>query len=157
MDIDKLNETIKLAEQEEILTKEKVRDIINAITYEDYELEEDDELTEKTFNTMYNEYKCYGLTYNDNLIIPAGDYDNYLKDVANEFAQALPDGLDDFFPCNELYEYLRDQNKDVKNSYLESCIEFINKNRNEDYYVYKLEDSGEFEGIEYVIVTEEII
>ena len=157
MDIDKLDQTLKLAEQEEILTKEKVRDIINAITYEDYELEEDDELIEKSFNTMYNEYKCYGLTYNDNLIIPAGDYDNYLKDVANEFAQALPDGLDDFFPCNELYEYLRDQNKDVKNSYLESCIEFINKNRNEDYYVYKQVDSGEYNDISYTIIDEVMI
>ena len=129
MNIDKLNETIKLAEQEEILTKEQVREIMNAITYEDIELEEDEELLEKTISTMYNQYKCYGLTYENNLIVPAGDYDNYLKDVANEFAQALPDGLDDFFPSNELYEYLKNQNKEVMNSYLESCIEFINKNR----------------------------
>jgi hypothetical protein len=157
MDIDKLNKTLKLAEQEELLTKEKVRDIVNTITYEDYELEEEDELVEKTFNTMYDEYKCYGLTYYDYLIIPAGDYDNYLKDVANEFGQALPDGLDDFFPCNELYVYLRDHNKDITNSYLESCVEFINKNKNEDYYVYKQIDSGEYEGIEYIIIKEELL
>ena len=157
MDIDKLNETIKLAEQEEILTKEQVREIMNAITYEDIELEEDEELLEKTISTMYNQYKCYGLTYENNLIVPAGDYDNYLKDVANEFAQALPDGLDDFFPSNELYEYLKNQNKEVMNSYLESCIEFINKNRNQDYYVYKQVDSGEYNGISYVIVDEVMI
>ena len=157
MNIDKLNETIKLAEQEEILTKEQVREIMNAITYEDIELEEDEELLEKTISTMYNQYKCYGLTYENNLIVPAGDYDNYLKDVANEFAQALPDGLDDFFPSNELYEYLKNQNKEVMNSYLESCIEFINKNRNQDYYVYKQVDSGEYNGISYVIVDEVMI
>jgi len=157
MDIDKLNETIKLAEQEEILTKEQVREIMNAITYEDVELEEDEELLEKTISTMYNQYKCYGLTYENNLIVPAGDYDNYLKDVANEFAQALPDGLDDFFPSNELYEYLKNQNKEVMNSYLESCIEFINKNRNEDYYVYKQVDSGEYNGISYIIIDEAMI
>ena len=157
MNIDKLNETIKLAEQEEILTKEQVREIMNAITYEDVELEEDEELLEKTISTMYNQYKCYGLTYENNLIVPAGDYDNYLKDVANEFAQALPDGLDDFFPSNELYEYLKNQNKEVMNSYLESCIEFINKNRNEDYYVYKQVDSGEYNGISYIIIDEVMI
>jgi len=147
----------KFNEQEEILTKEQVREIINAITYEDIELEEDEELLEKTISTMYNQYKCYGLTYENNLIVPAGDYDNYLKDVANEFAQALPDGLDDFFPSNELYEYLKNQNKEVMNSYLESCIEFINKNRNQDYYVYKQVDSGEYNGISYVIVDEVMI
>lgn len=157
MNIDKLNETIKLAEQEEILTKEQVREIMNAITYENVELEEDEELLEKTISTMYNQYKCYGLTYENNLIVPAGDYDNYLKDVANEFAQALPDGLDDFFPSNELYEYLKNQNKEVMNSYLESCIEFINKNRNEDYYVYKQVDSGEYNGISYIIIDEVMI
>ena len=157
MNIDKLDETLRLAEQEEILTKEQVREIMNAITYEDVELEEDEELLEKTIFTMYNQYKCYGLTYENNLIVPAGDYDNYLKDVANEFAQALPDGIDDFFPSNELYEYLKNQNKEVMNSYLESCIEFINKNRNEDYYVYKQVDSGEYNGISYIIIDEVMI
>ena len=154
MDIDKLNETLKLAEQTEILTKEKFRDIVDSITYEDYELEEDDELIEKTFSTMYNEYKCYGLTNFDGLIIPAGDYDNYLNDVANEFGQAIPDGLNDFYPCNELYNYLKEQNKETTNSYLESCIEFINKNKDTDYDVYLEKDSGDFEGIEYVIIEE---
>ena len=157
MNIDKLNETIKLAEQEEILTKEQVREIMNAITYEDVELEEDEELIEKSFSTMYNEYKCYGLTYENNFLIPAGDYQNYLQDIAREFSQSLPDGIDDFFNSDEFYNYLTNQNKDVTNSYLTSAIEFINKNKNEDYYGYTEQDSGEFEGIDYIIIKEEIL
>lgn len=144
----------KLNEQTEILTKEQVREIINSITFEDTELEEDEELIEKTFDTMYNEYKCYGLTYDDKFVIPVGDYKNYLTDVANEFSFALPDGIDDFFNSNEFGNYLNNQNKDVANSYLESCIDFINKNTNTDYYTYKQIDSGMYDGIEYILIEE---
>ena len=145
----------KLNEDTEILTKERLREIINSITFENTELEENEELIEKTFNTMYNAYKCYGLTYDDKFVIPVGDYKNYLKDVANEFSQALPDGLKDFFDSNELSNYLITQNKDVANSYLQSCIDFINKNTDTDYYTYKQIDSGMYNGNEYILVEED--
>ena len=144
----------KLNEDTEILTKERLREIINSITFENTELEENEELIEKTFNTMYNAYKCYGLTYDDKFVIPVGDYKNYLKDVANEFSQALSDGLKYFFDSNELSNYLITQNKDVANSYLESCINFINKNTGTDYYTYKQIDSGMYNGNEYILVEE---
>ena len=80
----KIREIInKLNEDTKILTKERLREILNSITFENTELEENEELIEKTFQTLYNEYKCYGLTYDDKFVIPVGDYKNYLKDVAN--------------------------------------------------------------------------
>lgn len=144
----------KLIEQELTLTPQVVRNIFNVITLDDVELEEDEDLVIDTIKTMYNEYKIYGLTYESGYIIPQGDYQNYLQDVANEFTQCLPDGLDDFFNTNELQQYLISQNKDVVNSYLESCVEFINKNKDESYYTYIKIDSGDYEGTGYVLVEE---
>lgn len=149
-----VNKITKLTENEVELTPQVVRNIFNAITLDDVELEEDEELVVDTIKTMYNEYKIYGLSYESGYIIPIGDYQNYLNDVANEFGQCLPDGLDDFFPCNELYQYLLSQNKDVTNSYLESCIQFINKNKDESYYTYIEIDSGDYEGTGYVLIEE---
>ena len=145
----------KLNEQTEVLTKETVIEIIKAITFEEPEFSDED-LKEYTFNTMYNEYKAYGFDTNE-MVMPYGDYQNYLKDVANEFAQCLPDGIDDFFSSEEFYNYLKDQNKEVMNSYLESAVEFINKNSDEDYYAYEQVDSGDYNGISYVIMDEVMI
>jgi len=157
MDTKELINKLNIYEQEVELTPQVVRNIFNTITLDDVELEEDEELRVETIKTMYNEYKIYGLSYESGYIIPIGDYQNYLKDVANEFAQALPDGLDDFFPSNELYEYLLKQDKRVANSYLTSCIEFINKNKDTDYYVYTNQDQGDYEGVGYILVDEEMV
>ena len=156
MNTKELVETLDiLTEDIQDLTKEQIREIINSITFEDTELEEDEELKILTFNTMYNEYKCYGLTYDDKFVILAKDYYNYLQDVGNEVGQSLPDGIDDFFHSDELYNYLiNNGNKDIINSYIENCVKFINKNTDTDYYTYKQVDSGMYNGIEYVLIEE---
>ena len=157
METRELLEQINKFHEDVELTPQQVRNIFNAITLDDVELEEDEKVTTDKIKTMYNEYPIYGLSYESGYIIKTDDYDSYLQDVANEFAQALPDGIDDFFPSDELYKYIKNQNKDVANSYLESCIQFINKNRDESYYVYTRQDSGEYEGVDYILIDEDYI
>lgn len=148
----------KFNEQEEILTKDKVIDIIQTITYEELDPEELEDLKEYTFNTMYNEYKAYGFD-SYQMIIPAGDYQNYLKDICNEFEQSLPDSFEYFFNTDLLYtKMLQDD------TYLDQCVWQINaiNDKKDNYsdqidYVYKRIDSGNYEGIEYIVIKEEIV
>lgn len=157
MDTKELLNKLNMYEQEIELTPQVVRNIFNAITFDDVELEEDEELRVETIKTMYNEYKIYGLSYESGYIIPVGDYQSYLNDIANEFGQCLPDGIDDFFNSNELYQYMLNQNRQVANSYLTSCIEFINKNGDKDYYAYTNQNSGDYEGTGYILIDEELV
>lgn len=149
--IQRLNEIISLAEEETILTKEIVRDILNSVSYNDYELEDDEELTVTTIKTLYDEYKAYGLSYESELIIPAGDYLNYLRDITNEFCTCLPDGFEVFFNESQLYNKMLQDN-----SYMEQAVDFINKNNDNDDYKYVKIDSTTFNNVEYVIIKEEI-
>lgn len=149
--IQRLNEVISLAEEETILTKEIVRDILNSASYNDYELEDDEELTVTTIKTFYDEYKAYGLSYESEMIIPAGDYLNYLRDIANEFCTCLPDGFEVFFNESQLYNKMLQDN-----SYMQQAVDFINKNNDSDYYKYVATDSTKFNNVEYVIIKEEI-
>lgn len=140
----------KLNEQTEVLTKETVIEIIKAITFEEPEFSDED-LKEYTFNTMYNEYKAYGFdTYQ--MVMPYGDYQNYLKDIANEFAQCLPDKFEYYFNTDELYQDMLKMPVCLYQS-----IQFINKNSDEDYYAYEIKDSGDYNNISYVILKETIV
>ena len=106
MELKELLEQYKLYEQSEVFTPQTLRDTINKITLDDVELEEDEEIRTYTIRTMYNDYTGYGLTYDDLILVPFGDWKSYLKDVSNEFAQSLPDGFEDFFNTEELFNYM---------------------------------------------------
>lgn len=140
----------KLNEQTEVLTKETVIEIIKAITFEEPEFSDED-LKEYSFNTMYNEYKAYGFDTHE-MVMPYGDYQNYLKDVANEFAQCLPDKFEYYFNTDELYQDMLKMPVCLYQS-----IQFINKNSDEDYYAYEIKDSGDYNNISYVILKETIV
>jgi hypothetical protein len=149
--IQRLNEVLSLAEEEIILTKEIVRDILNSVSSKDYELEDDEELTVTTIKISYDEYKAYGLSYENKMIIPAGDYLNYLRDIANEFCACLPNDFEVFFNESQLYNKMLQDN-----SYMEQAVDFINKNNHNDHYKYVATDSTTFNNVEYVIIKEEI-
>ena len=110
-------------------------------------------LSTSTF--CYNIFKSiniiYGLEYDDLILVPFGDWKSYLKDVANEFAQCLPDGFEDFVDVESLFNYML---KDTY--YLVQAINMINKTSEEDYERYEKVDSGEVDSISYVIVREVI-
>ena len=151
MELKELLEQYKLCEQTEVFTPQTLRDTINKITLDDVELEEDEEIRTYTIRTMYNDYTGYGLTYDDLILVPFGDWKSYLKDVSNEFAQSLPDGFEDFFNTEELFNYM------LKDSYyLVQSINRINEISETDYEKYQVIDSGEVDSISYVIVREVI-
>ena len=151
MELKELLEQYKLYEQTEVFTPQTLRDTINKITLDDVELEEDEEIRTYTIRTMYNDYTGYGLTYDDLILVPFGDWKSYLKDVANEFAQCLPDGFEDFVDVESLFNYML---KDTY--YLVQAINMINKTSEEDYERYEKVDSGEVDSISYVIIREVI-
>ena len=103
MNIQDLLEQYKLNEQTELFTPQTLRDTINKITLDDVELEEDEQIKTHVLKTMYNDYTGYGLEYDDLILVPFGDWKSYLKDVANEFAQCLPDGFEDFVDVESLF------------------------------------------------------
>ena len=149
MNIQDLLEQYKLNEQTELFTPQTLRDTINKITLDDVELEEDEQIKTHVLKTMYNDYTGYGLEYDDLILVPFGDWKSYLKDVANEFAQCLPDGFEDFVDVESLFNYML---KDTY--YLVQAINMINKTSEEDYERYEKVDSGEVDSISYVIVRE---
>ena len=151
MNIQDLLEQYKLNEQTELFTPQTLRDTINKITLDDVELEEDEQIKTHVLKTMYNNYTGYGLEYDDLILVPFGDWKSYLKDVANEFAQCLPDGFEDFVDVESLFNYML---KDTY--YLVQAINMINKTSEEDYERYEKVDSGEVDSISYVIVREVI-
>ena len=118
---------------------------------DDVELEEDEQIKTHVLKTMYNDYTGYGLEYDDLILVPFGDWKSYLKDVANEFAQCLPDGFEDFVDVESLFNYML---KDTY--YLVQAINMINKTSEEDYERYEKVDSGEVVSISYVIIREVI-
>ena len=116
---------------------------------DEVELEEEEQIKTHVLKTMYNDYTGYGLEYDDLILVPFGDWKSYLKDVANEFAQCLPDGFEDFVDVESLFNYML---KDTY--YLVQAINMINKTSEEDYERYEKVDSGEVDSISYVIIRE---
>ena len=151
MNIQDLLEQYKLNEQTELFTPQTLRDTINKITLDDVELEEDEQIKTHVLKTMYNDYTGYGLEYDDLILVPFGDWKSYLKDVANEFAQCLPDGFEDFVDVESLFNYMLEDTY-----YLVQAINMINKTSEEDYESYEKVDAGEVDSISYVIIREVI-
>lgn len=150
MDIKTILEQYKqLNEQTMVFTPQVLRNVINQITLDDVELEEDEKVVEQTIKTLYNEYKIYGLEYDDIFVMPLGDYKNYVKDVANSFATVFPDGFEQFLDINTLGTQME---KD--NYYVVQAIKFINKVDDKDYYCYEKTDMGSVDGIDYVLLKE---
>lgn len=144
-----LNKYKRLNEQAVVFTPELLRNVINQITLDDIELEEDEKVVEQTIKTLYNEYKIYGLEYDDIFVMPLGDYKNYVKDVADEFVTVFPDGFEQFLDINTLSTQME---KD--NYYVVQAIKFINKVDDKDYYCYEKTDMGSVDGIDYVLLKE---
>lgn len=153
MKVEKLLDNLKkLNEQEVMFTPQKLRDIINDITIEDIELEEDEQINITKIPTLYNTYKAYGLEYDDILVMPMGDYKHYIKDVCQEYTTILPDGFEQFFNLDALTH-----NAEQDNYYVIQAIKQINEIEDKDYYGYERVQSGTIDGIEYQLLKEIIL
>lgn len=141
-------ERFKVFEEQILLTPEKVKQIFDAALI-DYELEEDEKITEYTYETMYNNYKYYLLTYASQYIMLAGDFNSLKTDLANELAQCLPDDFDKFFDSKLLR-----QEMDKDEYYLNQTIRTINKIKQDDKYLLHVLDTVTVDNIDYVILEE---
>ena len=147
-----IEEYNKLNEQEIKLTAQQVRNIINQITFENVELEEDEKLKVVEISTLYNTYKAYGLDYDNKLVMLMGDYLSYIQEVCDEFETALPDGFEQCFDNQKLKQLGQNDNY-----YIIQSLKFLNKVEDKDYYGYERLDAGEVDGIEYQLLEEIVL
>lgn len=142
----------KLNEQEVILTAQELRNIINEITGDSIELEEDEEMSVVEISTLYDTYKAYKLDYDEILVMPRGDYIQYIKDVCEQYTTTFPDGFEQFFNLDALTH-----NAEQDNYYVIQAIKQINEIDDKDYYGYERVQSGTIDGIEYQLLKEIIL
>lgn len=83
------------------LTLEKAKEIL-----EKEDLIEDYEVKPIEFKTMYNDYKVFGTDYN--AVISSKDFDQFVKDTCNEFAQCLPDKFDRYVNIDAMIEDIQE-------------------------------------------------
>jgi len=147
MDIKQITEKLNSFNEEEILTPQVVRDLLNQATLDDYEIEDDEKVVQKQITP--GNYPIIGLEYDDVYLITSGDYKNYINDISIEFTSCLPDGIDDFFNSNEFEQYM---NKDF--TYIHQAVEFINKVKDEDFEKYDIVGDCTYNGVEYIAIKE---
>lgn len=89
----------------EPLSVEKAVEILDKEGLDASEFEYDP-IREIELKTIYDTYRCYG-NY-DYAIISAEEYKRYLKDLAEEFVQQLPDKFDIYFDTEALAKDMLD-------------------------------------------------
>lgn len=83
------------------LTLEKAKEILEKEGFDA------DDVKEMTLTTMYNDYPCFGDGYT--ALIKAEDFQKFIKDTCEEFAQCLPDKFDGYFDTKAMYEDIVDR------------------------------------------------
>lgn len=148
MNAKQILEKFNMVEQEVVMDLNKIKQILDANLI-DYEIEEDEQLHELTYKTTYDEYKYYHVDYDDHSIMLAGDFKSLCKDISNMLINCLPDGFEQFFNTDALYN-----NMIKDNYYLYQAIVTINKMEDEDLYNFEDVEYVTVDNVDYVIFKE---